>query len=313
METRQLEYFLLLAKEEHVSTAASILNISQPALSKSLAKLEEEVGTKLFDRHGNSIRLNDHGRNFAKYAQECIDTLNMGLTTTRQGRFDILGEVTIVFHAFANVLTDCIMSYKDLNPYIKFTLIADENSHNDYYNELFGNYDFIFGGTQEPVLLAEQNRVWFADPLAEESLGILFSPSVKSYPPGTTSVSLADFRDVPFISAPKFSTFFSDLTTNLCLTAGFAPKIYCCTFNFNVYTKFVRAGKAVYILHSKCAEAALKLAPELCFCQIKEKPITRTLFLIHKDRALMSEAALDFLDFAIDYFHPACQSRTQEI
>lgn len=307
METRQLEYFLTLAKEEHVSSAASILNISQPALSKSLAKLEEEVGTRLFDRHGNSIRLNDHGRNFARYAQECIDTLNMGLMTTRRGRYDILGEVTIITHAFTDALTDCIIAYKDLNPYISFTLITADDSH----EEMTGNYDFIWGSNQEPVLLSEQNQVWFGDPLFEDPLGLLISPTLRWYPPDTQSVSLKDFQEIPFINAPKFTLFFSDITTKLCLAAGFTPLIYCSTYDFLMSTHIIREAKAVGIFNRCCAKSAKEFAPELQFFNIKETSITRTLYLIHRDRALMSEAALDFLDFAIDYYLPEHAAESQ--
>ena len=300
METRQLEYFLTLAREEHVSSAASILNISQPALSKSLAKLEDEVGTKLFDRRGNSIHLNDHGRNFAKYAQECLETLNTGLATTRQGRYDILGEITILSHAVLDALTDCIMSYTELNPYIKFNLLTTE----DDFDNLTGGYDFIWGSNQDPLLLSEQNSIWAPETMMEEPLGIIVSPKLIDYPPETTVVSLADFQDIPFINAPKITLFYSDITTKLCLAAGFAPKIYCSTYDFTVCAHMVKAGKAAAILHETSMRAAQELSPDIRAYRIAEKPVSRTLYLIHRDRTLMSEAALDFLDFAIDYFHP---------
>ena len=58
MDIRNIEYFLHLAKYEHVSATADLLHISQPSLSKHITSLEREIGVKLFDRIGNRIVLN---------------------------------------------------------------------------------------------------------------------------------------------------------------------------------------------------------------------------------------------------------------
>lgn len=61
MELKQIEYFLQLARFEHMSQTADFLGIYQSTLSKSLNSLERELGIKLFDRVGNRIRLNENG------------------------------------------------------------------------------------------------------------------------------------------------------------------------------------------------------------------------------------------------------------
>lgn len=61
MDIRNIEYFLHLAKYEHVSATADLLHISQPSLSKHITSLEREIGVKLFDRIGNRIVLNKTG------------------------------------------------------------------------------------------------------------------------------------------------------------------------------------------------------------------------------------------------------------
>ena len=62
MELLQLRYFVAAAREENVTRAAQKLHIAQPALSQSIARLEEEMGVRLFDRIGKRIRLNAAGR-----------------------------------------------------------------------------------------------------------------------------------------------------------------------------------------------------------------------------------------------------------
>ena len=50
MEIRVLNYFLMVAREENITKAASLLHLSQPTLSRQLIQLEEELGVSLFHR-----------------------------------------------------------------------------------------------------------------------------------------------------------------------------------------------------------------------------------------------------------------------
>jgi DNA-binding transcriptional LysR family regulator len=62
MGADQLRYFMVAARFEHFGRAADELGISQPALSRSISRLEEECGGELFQRAGRGICLNDNGR-----------------------------------------------------------------------------------------------------------------------------------------------------------------------------------------------------------------------------------------------------------
>ncbi len=66
MEWEQLEYFQTLARVQHVTKAAEILSISQPALSRSIVRLEGHLGVPLFDRQKRSIKLNKYGEIFSR-------------------------------------------------------------------------------------------------------------------------------------------------------------------------------------------------------------------------------------------------------
>ncbi|RUL51733.1 MULTISPECIES: LysR family transcriptional regulator [Lysinibacillus] len=66
MEIQQLEYFKVVAQMQHMTHAAEELNISQPALSKSISNIENKIGVPLFDRQGRSITLNRYGKLFLK-------------------------------------------------------------------------------------------------------------------------------------------------------------------------------------------------------------------------------------------------------
>jgi DNA-binding transcriptional LysR family regulator len=64
-----LRHFVVVAEEKGISKAAKRLRISQPALSKNIRKLEDVLGTQLFERHSGGSDLTDTGRAFLNHAQ----------------------------------------------------------------------------------------------------------------------------------------------------------------------------------------------------------------------------------------------------
>jgi DNA-binding transcriptional LysR family regulator len=73
MELRHLRYFIAAAREENVSRAAVKLHVSQPALSRQIRDLEEELGFSLLMRTAKSVRLTEAGRVFLVEAQAVLD------------------------------------------------------------------------------------------------------------------------------------------------------------------------------------------------------------------------------------------------
>ena len=74
----QLRYFQAVAHHQHVSRAAAELHVAQPALSRSIARLETELGVPLFDRHGRRVRLNRFGTLFLARVARAIGELDQG-------------------------------------------------------------------------------------------------------------------------------------------------------------------------------------------------------------------------------------------
>lgn len=58
MEIRVLRYFLTVAREQNITKAAKVLNITQPTLSRQLAVLDDELGTRLFNRDNKTEWVN---------------------------------------------------------------------------------------------------------------------------------------------------------------------------------------------------------------------------------------------------------------
>lgn len=76
IELNQLIQLLVIEEEGTLSNAAEKLFISQPALSRSMQRLEEDLGVLLFDRKKNKIILNDNGKEALKYAKRIVKETN---------------------------------------------------------------------------------------------------------------------------------------------------------------------------------------------------------------------------------------------
>src|SRR5579864_3082579 len=72
MELRHLRYFVVVGEEQHYGRAARRLRVAQPALSRQIQDLEEEVGFKLFERLSRGVKLSAAGRIFLEDARRIL-------------------------------------------------------------------------------------------------------------------------------------------------------------------------------------------------------------------------------------------------
>ena len=93
MNIQNLRYFAIVAKLENVSRAAELMHTSQSSISKNIFTLEEELGTKLFDRHGKKLVLNDAGKRFL---QSCDRILQETETVTKDLRYMSTGDDNLI-------------------------------------------------------------------------------------------------------------------------------------------------------------------------------------------------------------------------
>ncbi len=88
MELRQLRYFRTIADERHVGRAAEKLHIVQPALSRQLKKLEDELGVTLFIRHPRGVRLTPDGERLMLHTTNILNGVdNLKKEFRRSGTF----------------------------------------------------------------------------------------------------------------------------------------------------------------------------------------------------------------------------------
>ena len=91
----QVEAFLTVAERRSVSDAATVLFVTQPALTTRIKKLEQELGVALFTRTPRGMRLTAEGRAFRSHAQRAVRSLAEGTELLRELREGRVGELQL--------------------------------------------------------------------------------------------------------------------------------------------------------------------------------------------------------------------------
>lgn len=95
MEFQQLRYLCAIVDTGSFSRAAEHCHVAQPSLSQQISKLEDELGARLFDRLGRSIRLTDAGRTFLPHARAVLHQTELGRSEVDGRRMDARGTITV--------------------------------------------------------------------------------------------------------------------------------------------------------------------------------------------------------------------------
>jgi LysR family transcriptional regulator, transcription activator of glutamate synthase operon len=124
VDLEQLRWFLTLAQTQHVTEAAARLGVSQPALSRALARLEDQVGTPLFDRVNRRLRLNAYGEILAEHARRSLAELDAAVERITALRDPDRGHVRLAFlHSLANwYVPEQLRRFRDIAPGVEFEL-----------------------------------------------------------------------------------------------------------------------------------------------------------------------------------------------
>jgi LysR family hydrogen peroxide-inducible transcriptional activator len=95
MEFHQLRYVCAIAETGSFSRAAERCQVAQPSLSQQVLKLEEDLGTKLFDRLGRSVRLTEAGRAFLPHARSILSQMETARSSAAEKSADVRGSVAV--------------------------------------------------------------------------------------------------------------------------------------------------------------------------------------------------------------------------
>lgn len=126
MNYLKLEYFYRVAKHQHMTKAAEELHISQPALTKMIKQLEDELDMPLFVKKGRGISLTEFGCYLKQRLDEIIPAIDNLEREIETYKVEARTRVKLNVLAASTIVTDAVVSYKKLNAEVTFQLIQNE-------------------------------------------------------------------------------------------------------------------------------------------------------------------------------------------
>lgn len=287
MELLQLQYFRTVARLEHMTRAAQELRIAQPALSKTIARLEEHVGVPLFDRQSGRIRLNAFGRTFLHKVETALNLLEEAKREVAELAGLEQGSIRLVTSTMTS-LVEPIREFLERHPNVDMQI-----THAASMDELAASIDSGEADIGFSVMPIDREGVEQSRVLGEELYLVV---SRKHRLAGRSAVRLADAAGEPFIGY-KEGFIFQDVNDALFRQAGISPRFVCRVDEPAAILSLVRAGLGVALF--ACINPD---DPELVYLPIKRPVCRRDYWLVWPQRRYLSLAARKFIDFIGGYF-----------
>ncbi len=199
MNRRQLEYAVQLADVRSFSGLSNELNITQPALSKQIGALEQELGVKLFDRSTTPLTLTPAGAYFVEEAKRMVYDEDRVMRTLEQFKSGEAGRLTIGVSPFRcmYLMPKIVKAIRDKFPAVQ-VILHEDDSAGLRRDAADGKFDLCI------LNLPVDESVLDAVPIESETL-VLAVPNVmaKALPSSENGtlceVNLTDCEDLPFV------------------------------------------------------------------------------------------------------------------
>lgn len=252
MDLNKLRYFLVVAETEHVTQAANMLGISQPALTRAIHRLEEELGVTLIAGEGRNIRLTEEGLFLKQHAAQAMRTLDEAEDAVKIFSTQWQQTIGVCIESASAVVVDAIARYSREHPEVAFTVSQDEEARSsDIVIKTVSNITPVFASShKEGSAVGETNATvakakGMMDHAKErftERIGIAVPLSLHSSLP--EMLSLADLRETHFICLAGRQGFRRQCDL-LCKHYGFAPHLAFESDNPSVVRKMIALGLGV--------------------------------------------------------------------
>ncbi|MDD6023505.1 MAG: LysR family transcriptional regulator [Oscillospiraceae bacterium] len=213
MELTLLYYFKTVAEMENITKAAESLYISQPALSKAIAKLEKSLGVTLFERRKGRISLSAMGQVYYEYVSSAFHVLETGEKKLEELKQQS-GDTVSVASPVAGLLHEPIYNFLSSGEQVQI--------HQYFYEEHILESELLSGKLDFAVTpITIENSEIEQIKLMEEEVFIVVS---QDHPLATQKyIRLADLKDDGFLVDE--ASFDQKIIRVLCGIAGFEPQI----------------------------------------------------------------------------------------
>jgi DNA-binding transcriptional LysR family regulator len=285
---QQLEYFLVVARTQNISRAATAVGLTQPALSRAIANLEINLELPLFQRAGRSIILTRFGNVFRRRVERAlgeIDNARRELADLVSADRGMLG-LGFVPTLGVDYIPNAVRRFKDGYPNVRFTF--SQNSSSELEAKLVsGELDLIF--TPRVISDAVNSIRWS---IVDEQELILITPHSHSLV-SMSKVALSDLRAELFVSL-KEGHRFRQFTDSLFKEAGFTPRYSFEGDDLSSLIGFVSAGFGIAIVPPVCATS-----PRVSSLRIVRPIPKRSIGMGWIDGRYFSASACLFRDFVL--------------
>ncbi len=296
MDTRYLEYILVLAETGNITRAAEKLFISQPTLSQFLAKQEQEIGTPLFQRINGVYTLTPVGNLYAEYAHKVLALTSMLEKDVQRLSTSSRISIGTATSRAIQLVTSILIDFRKYYPRVEITLTNDNlqvmrNAINKGAIDMaFVTTDSLDAHSSQSVELRREEVV-FAVP-SSHPFCQTFSPGEKH---SLTSQELMNhFASTPFILQLKGSCI--RYLVDGFLSKDFTPPIACSTSHALSIWDMVASNIGVGFLPTGYATPS----PQITYFSLEPKLYRIHAILFRKD--LIAEPPHKYLvDLAVNY------------
>lgn len=283
MELHQLRYFCAVAETGSFSRAAEQTHVSQPSLSQQIRKLEDELGARLFDRLGRSVRLTDLGKAFLPRALSVLRELEAAKGDVVERKDSVGGSITVgVIPTVAPYfLPPCLTLFSKRFPQVRLTVVEEITPV---------LLERLRAGTIDVAVLAlpVRGHEFDAFPLLTERLFAALPPKHKLSK--RRSLSLKDLRSEPFLLL-RDGHCFRDTAVAACDRARLHPQIIFESGQFSSLLSMVSANMGVSIV----PEMAVEKSARCRYVLISDTDATRTIGAVVLRGRSLTRAHLGFL------------------
>ncbi len=272
MDTDALRWFQQIADGTTVTEVSDLEAVTQPGVSRALARLQAQVGTPLLRRSGRTLRLTHAGAVFKRHVDAALHQLDDGIAAVTQLIQPDTGTVALAFqHSLGTWLVPgLVRSFRAAHPKVTFQLtqVRDEL----HAAALDGGHADLEIGTRRPRHHpAVHIRPIFIEPLR------LALP--RDHPlAGRPQIHLADAAEEPFVSLRPISAL-RKLGDDLCEQAGFRPAVVFEGDDLSTVRGFVAAGLGVAIVPAPRAGSPEAAAGPVLYREILGTPAVREICL----------------------------------
>jgi len=239
MELRQLRYLIGVHESGGVLAASRTLHIAQPALSHSIATLEDELGTKLFVRTNRGMTLTDDGRAMVEHARVILADVERAKNSVRSTNAQVRGEVSLGLPTTVALIATLpiLRATRELYPDIQLKIVE---SHSGFLGEWLRS-----GRLDLSVLFLQSSEEAFDQrPLLEERLALVTHADEASL---SKSISLHHLAQRPMV-LPAKEHGLRRIVDEACARQGIALNVVAEIDSLPNIKKVVQAGMASTIL-----------------------------------------------------------------